>query len=175
MNKTSLVCLIAVSALAACTTARETGGSTIATTTLLQADGEVAGKATISRQGNALTLSVTAQGITPGPHGIHLHMIGDCSAAGFTSAGGHLNPGKHQHGLQNPAGSHLGDLPNIVIGADGTGSLDTVLTGSAADLEPILFDSDGTAVVIHAAPDDNLTDPSGNSGARIACGVLAHS
>lgn len=172
MNKNILSCLFAATALAGCTTPRDTAPAPLASATLVQSDGKTAGAARIVRKGDGLILTVSAQGIAPGPHGIHLHMVGDCSAAGFTSAGGHLNPGNHQHGLQNPAGSHLGDLPNIVIDRAGAGSLDVALAGKADELEPILFDADGTAVVIHAAADDNLTDPSGKSGARIACGVF---
>ncbi len=92
--------------------------------------------------------------------------------SGNASAGGHLNPHGKQHGMENPQGSHLGDLPNLSIGADGKGSFSVPLNGSPAEIEALLFDADGTALVVHAKPDDYRTDPSGNSGPRIACGVL---
>ena len=93
---------------------------------------------------------------------------------GFTTAGPHWNPGNRQHGKDHPAGMHKGDLPNLLVGADGNGSFELTianasLAGGAGDP---LHDSDGAAIVIHAAPDDFRTDPSGNSGARIACGVF---
>lgn len=107
-------------------------------------------------------------GATPGEHGIHLHTTGKCEGPAFTTAGGHLNPDGKQHGLQNPQGAHQGDLPNIVVGADGKGHA----TFTAHTTEAAIFDADGTALVVHAAPDDGKTDPSGNSGARILCGVI---
>jgi Cu-Zn family superoxide dismutase len=85
--------------------------------------------------------------------------VGKCDAPGFTTAGGHLNPDGHQHGAENPAGSHLGDLTNLTVGPDGTGALDFALRGGADMTGPALFDADGTALVIHAAPDDYKTDP----------------
>jgi len=103
---------------------------------------------------------------------MHLHTVGQCDAPGFTTAGGHLNPHGKQHGSQNPAGSHLGDLPNITINNNGAGAASAQLSGSSSELEALLFDADGTALVVHAAADDYKTDPTGNSGARIACGVL---
>jgi Cu-Zn family superoxide dismutase len=111
-------------------------------------------------------------GQASGEHGIHLHTTGKCEAPGFTSAGGHLNPTEHQHGSLNPAGPHVGDLPNIIVGPDGNGMIESRLTGTAADILANLFDADGTAIVLHAGPDDYKTDPSGNSGGRIACGAL---
>lgn len=99
-------------------------------------------------------------------------MTGRCEGPAFTSAGGHLNPGEKQHGTLNPAGSHTGDLPNLNIVSNGAGTLSVELSGTRAELEAALFDADGTALVIHATADDYKTDPTGNSGARIACGVL---
>ena len=109
---------------------------------------------------------------TPGAvHGLHLHAVGKCETP-FTSAGPHLNPGGHQHGKDNPMGSHLGDLPNVTIGQNGVGTADASLGTDAAAIDAALFDADGSAIVLHAAADDYRTDPSGNSGPRIACGVL---
>ena len=122
-----------------------------------------------------LRITATAAGLPPGPHGFHVHTTGKCDAPGFTTAGGHLNPMGKMHGTDNPMGSHLGDLPNLIVRADGTASLSRRLSGDAATLTSALFDADGTAIVVHAGPDDYKTDPSGNSGARIACGVLTKS
>lgn len=119
-------------------------------------------------------LQGTLAGIAPGPHGIHIHAVGRCDAPSFESAGAHFNPGARQHGLRNPAGAHAGDAPNIVSDAARRAVID--LHFPAVALGPWspgnLRDSDGSAVVIHADPDDHVTDPSGNSGARIACGVI---
>ena len=92
----------------------------------------------------------------------------------FTSAGGHFNPDNRQHGSENPQGSHAGDLPNLVVGANGAGSLvvTTDRFSLAAGRPTSLLDADGSALVVHAGPDDLKTDPTGNSGARIACGVV---
>ena len=119
--------------------------------------------------------SIAVVGLSPGVHGVHLHMTGACDAPEFTSAGGHLNPGGHQHGSDNPAGAHLGDLPNVTVGNAGTGTVTATLPGSREAVLAQLFDADGTAIVVHANADDYRTDPSGNSGGRIACGVLTRS
>lgn len=145
----------------------------LASATLKAADGSTKGAARIVASGGRWELHVEVEGLSAGVHGAHLHMVGKCDAPDFATAGGHLNPQGKKHGKDNPQGQHLGDLPNLTIGADGKGHLMSTLTGSAAELEAALFDGDGTAVVVHAGPDDYKTDPSGNSGGRIACGVLA--
>lgn len=140
---------------------------------LVATSGKPAGRAVVTAVGESVSLVIQARGLTAGMHGLHLHMVGQCAGAAFTSAGGHLNPGMHQHGTMNPAGAHLGDLPNLKIARDGAGALTVAMPGRWSDLEPVLFDGDGTALVIHAGPDDYRTDPSGNSGGRVACGTLA--
>jgi Cu-Zn family superoxide dismutase len=118
-------------------------------------------------------LRITASGLPHGMHGIHVHSVGRCDGPGFDSAGPHWNPASRKHGLSNPAGPHGGDLPNVSVAANGT--LSTTLTVPAASLSPgpgSLLDADGAALVLHATADDNVTDPSGNSGGRIACAVL---
>ena len=143
---------------------------------LRDANGAERGKAEIGRDGAGLLLTVRVAGMVPnGAHGAHLHSVGTCQAPDFTSAGPHLNPGAQQHGSNNPAGSHLGDLPNLEVGPAGSGTVTVRLPGDPDTLLAQLFDADGTAVVIHAKADDYRTDPSGNSGARIACGVLIRS
>lgn len=144
----------------------------LATATLHQANGAPAGSAIITAAGIEVSITIAVVGLPQGPHGMHLHAIGKCDAPAFTSAGAHLNPHARQHGLENPAGSHLGDLPGITANSIGDGTVTASLRGSREEIEAALFDADGTAIVVHAAADDNRTDPTGNSGARIACGVL---
>ena len=144
--------------------------ASLASATLRTADGADAGTATLTPANGGLALDVRATGLTPGEHGIHVHAVGRCDAASaFESAGEHLNPTAAQHGLENPSGPHLGDLPNLVVGADGAAHLSHPAPGLA---DSVVFDADGAALVIHAERDDQRTDPSGNSGGRIACGVL---
>ena len=136
---------------------------------LLNAEGREVGTATFEQGDSGVGVEVRVAGIAPGDHGIHVHMVGLCDAAGgFETAGEHLNPTGARHGIDNPAGPHLGDLPNLSVGADSTGTL-TQATPLAVDS---LFDADGSALVIHARPDDQRTDPSGDSGDRVACGVI---
>lgn len=126
-----------------------------------------------TQAGDAIRLQVTAMNMAPGAYGAHVHTSGRCDAPGFESAGGHWNPTNHQHGKDNPRGMHKGDLPNLMIGADGRGTMEvTIPHSSLAGPDNRMLDADGAALVIHAAPDDYRTDPSGNSGARIACGVF---
>jgi Cu-Zn family superoxide dismutase len=132
------------------------------------AGGEV-GSATVEEARGKTWLIVEVHGLSPGKHGMHIHTVGKCEAPGFTTAGGHWNPAGKQHGGNNPMGAHMGDLPNLEVGADGTGKIGLDLPqGSEAGL----LDADGAALVVHAGEDDLMTDPSGNSGARIACGVF---
>jgi Cu-Zn family superoxide dismutase len=144
--------------------------SRVATATLMTAAGKQVGKATIREVDGGLSVSVEARDLSPGMHGAHLHTVGKCDAPDFASAGGHWNPTGMKHGSMNPQGPHEGDMPNLMIGADGRGTLTARIAGASFDS---LMDADGAAMVIHAAPDDLKTDPAGNSGARLACGVLA--
>jgi Cu-Zn family superoxide dismutase len=118
-----------------------------------------------------------SRGATPGQHGIHLHTVGKCDAAGaFATAGGHFNPAARKHGLFSPDGPHAGDLEAVTVDAFGHSTF--VATSTRVTLSPgpnSLLDEDGSAMVLHALPDDQRTDPSGNSGTRIACGVVVKS
>lgn len=124
----------------------------------------------------ALMIMVEGEGFPPGEHGIHLHEIGDCSAADFTSAGGHIGKGEAQHGLENPEGPEAGDLPNLVVEEDGSFSqefsTERVTLYEPEGETPALMDEDGSAIVIHAQPDDQMTQPIGGAGERIACAVV---
>ena len=151
----------------------EAGGAGDATATLIDVNGRKIGTAEFTKAGNGVKIVVNvAQGLTQGFHGMHIHSIGRCDAPDFASAGPHWNPTARQHGLHNPAGSHAGDLPNLVIGQDGVVAENWPLAGSARGIGGLL-DDDGAAFVVHARADDELSDPSGNSGARIACAVLS--
>jgi Cu-Zn family superoxide dismutase len=123
--------------------------------------------------GDAIRVQVSASNMPMGTYGAHVHTTGRCDAPAFESAGGHWNPTNHKHGKDNPAGMHKGDLPNLVIGADGRGAMEVTIPNATlrGAVNP-LMDADGAAVVIHASADDYRTDPSGNSGARIACGAF---
>ncbi len=142
----------------------------LAAVSQLRTDGGAdAGRATATEVGGGLRFTIDARNLPPGTHGAHVHMIGDCAPPGFTSAGGHWNPAGARHGSLNPQGPHMGDLPNLVIGTDGRGSLGITVPGATM---AGLLDIDGSALIVHSGPDDLMTDPSGNSGARIACGVF---
>lgn len=155
-----------------CATTGRNPATRIGTATLVSANGLSVGTAQIFAVGDRVTLTVAASGLPAGVHGIHLHTIGRCDLPTFVTAGVHLNPAARQHGTLNPRGSHLGDLPNLTIARSGVGTFTAMLPADAAELDRSLFDTDGSAIVIHAGRDDYRTDPSGNSGARIACGVL---
>lgn len=145
-----------------------------ATARLVDGSGNAMGTATLFETAHGLRVQARVVGAPAGVHGIHLHMVGRCDGPGFTSAGGHWNPTGKMHGMQAPGGHHLGDLPNITIGDDGTGSVDFVIgDGRLRDGDNALLDADGAAIVLHAQADDERTDPSGASGARIACGVIS--
>ena len=131
------------------------------TAPLVRGDGSAAG--TASLDGNRL--SIDATGLPPGAHGLHLHAVGKCEGPDFASAGPHWNPANRQHGTQNPGGPHAGDLPNLEVGEDGRGA-------ATLSIAPGFLDGDGAALVIHASADDYRTDPSGSSGARIACAAF---
>lgn len=127
------------------------------------------GTITATAMGDGVHVVLSAKGMPPGVHGAHIHTVGKCDAPDFTTAGGHWNPTAAKHGTMHGPG-HAGDLPNLTIAADGTGKLEAHSpSGTFVDM----LDADGAAFVVHAAPDDMMTDPSGNSGARIACGVFA--
>jgi Cu-Zn family superoxide dismutase len=161
-----------VALLAACATPSGDATDRVAQATLRLSSGLPAGTAQVFAAGDQVSVTIAAAGLSQGVHGAHLHMVGSCEAPNFDSAGGHLNPDSRQHGTDNPAGAHLGDLPNITVGSSGAGTVTATLSGSRDSVLARLFDADGTAIVVHASADDYRTDPSGNSGGRIACGVL---
>lgn len=136
-------------------------------------DGKQVGTARFTPADGGVRVEVEVAGLSPGRHGIHIHAAGKCEAPEFKSAGGHFNPFGKKHGSRNPEGVHAGDLPNLEVGKDGKAKATFTAKGaSLQEGEGSLFGAEGTALVIHADPDDEKTDPAGASGARIACGVI---
>lgn len=172
---------IALLALAACSnapapppidtttaTTDSTGRTPGATARLVDLTGAEVGTVHLIDRDGRVSLEGSLRGLPAGSHGIHLHEAGRCEPP-FESAGAHWNPGDRKHGTENSAGPHHGDLPNLDVASDGAVTINFVTAeGSLAGL----LDFDGAAVVIHAGPDDMRTDPAGNSGDRIACGMV---
>ena len=152
----------------------QAAGAQHATAVLRDANDQVIGFAEFVEDATGIVhVNVHVKGLVPGLHGIHIHAVGNCTPPTFTSAGGHHNPLGQQHGLDNPNGPHAGDLPNLTVNKAGVGHLNTTTDRvSLSSGTTTLFDADGSALVIHANTDDQMTDPTGNSGGRIACGVI---
>ena len=137
---------------------------------LVNSAGQSIGSVRAWQTAGGVSFHIAASGLPHGLHGLHVHSVGRCEGPDFASAGPHWNPAGRHHGLNNPAGPHAGDLPNVEVAANGVLGATVTLPGATM---ASLLDADGSALVLHAAPDDNMTDPSGNSGARIACAVLS--
>lgn len=182
-SRLSLVSIAAISgiALAASSAPAQHAGHhamshDMAQADLVDASGKSIGRAMLMQHDGEIMVQVKASGLTPGVHAVHIHTTGICTAPDFASAGGHWNPAKHQHGRDNPAGAHMGDMPNMTVAADGTGTLNTTVAGAMlSGGDNPLLDADGAAIVIHAAADDYKTDPTGNAGGRLACGIVVKS
>ncbi|WP_294188723.1 superoxide dismutase family protein [uncultured Sphingomonas sp.] len=144
-------------------------GGAKAVAMLRTADGIDVGRATATEVAGGLRFTVDAMAMPVGTHGVHVHTVGRCDAPAFTTAGGHWNPTMRKHGSMNPQGPHEGDLPNLVIDSGGRGTVGATIPGATM---ASLMDADGAAFIVHAKADDLMTDPSGNSGDRIACGVF---
>ena len=136
-------------------------------------DGSEAGTISLSETNAGILIKFDLQGLTPGPHAIHVHEAGKCEAD-FASAGAIHNPLGAGHGFLNAEGPMNGDLPNIHAGSDGksNGEILSQLLSLSKDSEDSIFDADGAAFVIFEKADDHLSDPEGEAGARIACGVI---
>ena len=166
------LCLSVLAACAPVQTAKTVAVSDVVLADLKRSDGSDAGVATISDRSDGVWLSVAAIKVAPGTYGIHLHAVGKCEEPDFTSAGPHWNPAQKQHGFDNPMGTHAGDIRNLVVKADGIGTIEVELVGTQCAGASGVFDADGVALVIHEKADDYATDPSGNSGKRFICGVF---
>lgn len=160
-------------ALTACSYAEPQGGEPM---TLFNASGQAIGSVTAYQSGGGVTFRIEAASLPHGVHGIHVHAVGRCEGPDFKSAGGHWNPATKKHGFSNPDGPHAGDLSNVTVAANGrltaTLALANADLAASASIPGALLDSDGASIVLHAQADDYMTDPSGNSGDRIACAVL---
>lgn len=157
---------------AAADTTQDAAMPQMATASLKTADGRDAGTVTASERDGGIAIAVTAMGLTAGDRGIHVHTTGQCEGPKFETAGGHWNPVGAEHGLSNPQGAHYGDMPNLTIAGDGSGTMEYMIDNTSL---AEMLDEDGAAVIIHAGADDQMTDPSGDSGDRVACGVFGRS
>lgn len=167
----AVACVVAVGA---CNEGRlETGaplaGGAIAVAPLRNAVGASVGRAVATEVSGGLRVTVDGRDMPPGTRGAHIHTAGRCDAPGFETAGPHWNPTNAKHGTMNPQGPHRGDFPNLIVDSGGRGTVGVIIPGATM---ASLMDADGASFVIHAEPDDLKTDPSGNSGGRIACGVF---
>ena len=176
-SRSLLFNIAAIGALcSACSSAQRMQNSVSAANAIIyNASGAPIGTAQIWQDKNGLVhVEIASISLPAGTHGIHFHDVGKCEgSSAFATAGGHYNPMGMEHGLVNPKGPHAGDNPNIVIPAGGVGRV--AFSSDRVSLTPgthSLFDADGSSLVIHASADDQVTNPSGNSGARIACGVV---
>jgi Cu-Zn family superoxide dismutase len=147
--------------------------STSVSVKLSDAKGDSIGTAALSPDPAGVRIALVVIGLSPGEHAIHVHGTPRCDAPAFTSAGGHFNPEQKQHGMNNPQGPHAGDMPNFTVDATGQSRAMLVAPGITLDDGPhSVFTGGGTALVIHEKADDMKTDPAGNAGTRIACGVI---
>ena len=160
------VLLLSASLVSSCAISDELGPIKGPSIALVNGAGASIGAVQAEPRAGGTYLRIAVSGLPPGDHGLHLHAVGRCDGPAFQSAGAHWNPAGKQHGHLNPLGAHAGDLPNLTVSANGRGAINFLVAGGS------LADADGTSLVIHAKADDYRTDPSGNSGDRVACAIL---
>ena len=142
-----------------------------ASAVLKDKDGKEVGKVELTDTPNGVVMRLSLDGVPPGDHAFHVHAVGKCEPD-FKSAGPHFNPDDTKHGLMTAEGPHAGDMPNLHVPDSGKLTVEVLNEMVTLDAEPALLDNDGSAIVVHATADDYQTDPAGNAGDRIACGVV---
>ena len=172
----ALSCLAAATLAGAACSRSGSGGAAgpepLASGTIHNGAGERIGVATLADTAGQLQLAISVAQLTPGLHGLHFHAQGTCTPPAFASAGSHFNPLGRKHGRLNPEGPHLGDLPNLLVGPEGSADTAFAVARDLAGPGPTSLLKAGGSLVVHADPDDERTDPSGNSGDRVACAVI---
>jgi len=143
-----------------------------ASAVLKDKDGKEVGKVELTDTPSGVLMRLTLDGVPPGDHAVHVHTVGKCEPPDFKSAGPHFNPDDTKHGLMNAEGPHAGDMPNLHVPEGGKLTVEVLNEMVTLDAKPALLDDDGSAIVVHATSDDYQTDPAGNAGDRIACGVV---
>jgi Cu-Zn family superoxide dismutase len=167
MNRTFIIAALATLGLASSAYAVDKANAV-----LKDKDGKDVGKVELTETPGGVLLRLTLDGVPPGEHAFHVHAVGKCEAPDFKSAGPHFNPDETKHGLLNPEGPHSGDMPNLHVPDGGKLTVEVLNEMVTLDGEQALLDADGSAIVVHASADDYTTDPAGNAGDRIACGVV---
>ena len=164
--------LVTVILLAAPARAEDASNAQRASAVLKDASGKEVGRAVFTATPSGALLDLKLDGVQPGVHALHIHAVGKCEGPDFKSAGPDFNPDQTKHGIMSPEGPHAGDLPNIHVPPDGKLEVEFLNPVVTISQEAALLDTDGTSIVIHANADDYKTDPDGNSGPGIACGVI---
>ncbi len=172
----SLLNLAALTFIATALLAVKLSAADSLTVDIIGSDGGTIGSVTVTEtpHGALLRVQIAAGSLSPGAHGMHLHAVADCSDVGtFKLSTGHINPSGRAHGLLNPDGPDNADLPNLIVHADGTADVEIFTVGvTLAGGDVPLLDADGSALVIHANPDDHMTQPIGGAGPRLACAAV---
>lgn len=177
-SRSRLLCAALIVAVFTACSSVQMGRNSVAraAAVIFDVNGAAVGTAQLSQDANGLVnVEIASLALPEGTHGIHFHAVGRCDggATAFSTAGAHYNPLGKEHGLQNPMGPHAGDAPNVVTPTGGVGRVSFTTNRVSLTAGTIsLFDADGSSIVVHANADDQVSQPAGNSGARIACGVV---